>query len=373
LPDKRASHPATQACAPEFYYLAPPMVDLKFNYPSLAIEAEHISQWMRSAPDPKAWLGFPPVAGGDSIRTVARKWMNLDASVSDVVLANSGNHALTVTLDALNPSAGIITDAYTYPAFKHSATAKNIALHVAASDHEGLTVAGIEEAFSRTQANVVYLQPTIHNPTCAVMSLTRRRAIAEFVRANNMIMIEDDAYRFLHPAAPPAFLEILPSHTIHIHSLSKPFNPLLKTAFIALPHAEVNNFVNCIRLTSSGNSSMINAFTEYLIVNGIIDELMVQKRIHAQQLQERVLPELEGISIQTHPNSFHLWLQLKPGAKSSKVSAALGEAGILIPTGPDFETVSTGAGERHLRVALAAERNEEKLRKALRQIRQEVL
>ena len=183
---------------------------------------------MTTQPDPEQWLKFPPVAGSDSTRDIARKWMHLDDHVSDVVLANSGNHAITVILETLNPGvSGIITDAFTYPAFKHSALIRNISLHAAGSDSEGLTLAGIEEAYSRTGAKVLYLQPTIHNPTCTVMSLARRQSIADFVKAKDLTIFEDDAYRFLHPSPPPSFLELLPSHTIHVNSLSKPFNPLL--------------------------------------------------------------------------------------------------------------------------------------------------
>jgi DNA-binding transcriptional MocR family regulator len=347
------------------------VIDLKFNYPSLDEEAHHITQWMASRPSPSQWLKFPPVAGTDSTRAIARSWMKLDSAVSDVVLANSGNHAITVILDVLNPGpAGIITDAFTYPAFRHTATAKNIPLHAAVSDHEGLTVQGIEETWQRTRSRVLYLQPTIHNPTCAVMSLARRQSIAAFAKTNDVMIFEDDAYRFLHPSPPPSFLELLPSHTVHVNSLSKPFNPLLKTAFIALPHSFVNDITNSIRLTSSGNSSMMNTLAEYVITTGVVDKLVLMKSKHAHELQQRMLPELKGVSVQTHPHSFHLWLTLGKGISSTKVSAALGEKGILIPTGPDFETVTTNAGERHMRVALAAERNEETLASALRQLRE---
>jgi DNA-binding transcriptional MocR family regulator len=346
------------------------MVDLKFNYPSLAGESMHIKNWMATHPDASQWLRFPPVAGSDSTRSLAKKWMNIDTDISDLVLANSGNHAITIILETLDPAKGIITDPYTYPAFKHTSALKNILLHAAPSDHEGLTLKGIEEAYARTRANVLYLQPTIHNPTCTVMSLARRQSIADFVKANDMMIFEDDAYRFLHPSPPPSFLELLPSHTIHVNSLSKPFNPLLKTAFVALPHKYVDKITNCIRLSSSGNSSMMNAFAEYVITNGIVDDLIARKRTHAHELQQRMMPTLEGLTIQTHPHSFHLWIRLKEGVSSTKLSASLGEKGILIPTGPDFETAPTGEGEQYLRVALAAERDETVLSHALQQLRQ---
>jgi DNA-binding transcriptional MocR family regulator len=347
------------------------MIDLKFNYPSLVEEGTHIRNWMATQPVKESWLTFPPIAGADSTRAIAKKWMKLDTGVSDVVLANSGNHGITVILETLHPgTTGIITDPFTYPAFKHTASLKNIPLHAATSDQEGLTLKGIEETHERTRAKVLYLQPTIHNPTCTVMSLQRRQSIADFVKANGMMIFEDDAYRFLHSSPPPSFLELLPSHTIHLNSLSKPFNPLLKTAFIAVPHQYVNTITNSIRLTSSGNSGMINAFAEYVITTGIVDELIEKKRKHAQQLQLRVLQELQGLDIQTHPNSFHLWMRLKKNISSTRVSESLGEKGILIPTGQDFETVPTGEGQRYLRVALAAERDEKILGNALRQLKE---
>ena len=74
---------------------------------------------------------------------------------------------------------------------------------------------------------------------------------------------------------------------------------------------------------------------------------------------------LGGIDYQTYHTSFHLWLTLPNGINSSVVSKTLGEKNIMIPSGTDFETVNTGIGENHIRVALAAERNPDRLEQAL--------
>jgi DNA-binding transcriptional MocR family regulator len=204
---------------------------------------------------------------------------------------------------------------------------------------------------------------------CTVMSLARRKAVVDFVVKNNLTIIEDDAYRFLHPAAPPSFLDLAPTHTMHIESLSKPFNPLLKITFLALPKAFVNDMANMIRLTSSGSSTLLMAFAEHVIHSGILDELIRKKQSHAVMVKREVASILEELSYITHENSFHLWLTLPRKVKSADVSNSLGQAGILIPTGNDFETAESGAGSHHIRVALAAERNLTKLRGALMELR----
>ncbi|KAL6762781.1 pyridoxal phosphate-dependent transferase [Haematococcus lacustris] len=55
----------------------------------------------------------------------------------------------------------------------------------------------------RRPPSVVYLIPTGHNPTAITMPLARRQALYQVCRAHRLLIIEDDAYAWLHWGPPP--------------------------------------------------------------------------------------------------------------------------------------------------------------------------
>ena len=173
------------------------MIDLKFNYPSIPEEAS-LLQDLWTEMDITEALRFPPYQGHPKLIGAARRYFDLERSSSnDIVICNSGNHSLTSVLTALRLSHdSVITEPFLYAAFKAIARNLQFRLFPASFDSQGITPEGIEENYSKTKAKLIYIQPTIHNPTCAVMPLERRRRIADFCKKNGIIIIEDDVYIF---------------------------------------------------------------------------------------------------------------------------------------------------------------------------------
>ncbi len=72
-----------------------------------------------------------------------------------------------------------------------------------AMDEQGVLPDARVSACRQYRPKAVYLTPTIHNPTTATMPPARRAEIAELVRANDLLLFEDDAYGMLEPGAKP--------------------------------------------------------------------------------------------------------------------------------------------------------------------------
>lgn len=349
--------------------MANSIVDLKFNYPSIEKEAQVISEYFKSQADSiHSKLFFPPYQGNESSLVIARRWLGAPDD-SKIVLCNSGNHALICILDALRTSInGIITDKFVYPTFKHISKINGLEVYSARGDEYGPTIEGIEETRRRTGANVLYLQPTIHNPTCYTMSHERRTKIAGFAKENNLVIIEDDAYRFLHENPPPSFLEILPTNTFHIYSLSKPFNPLIKTTYLAHPSEWTNRLIDMIRVTSSGCSNLLTGLADYVIESGNLSSIITAKRIYAKDLQRKIRPLLKSLKYQTHESCFHLWLALPQHLTSEQIIQSLQEEGIGASPGTDFETEGSNEGQKYIRISLSAEKDWDTLERSIRTV-----
>lgn len=350
-------------------------VDLKFNYPSIEQEDQLLHEYFASLlhRDTASLRSFPPYQGHREVLDAAAEWLGLTrgpyGKTVDVVACNSGNHALACILQALrNGHTTIITEPFTYPAFKTIASHNGYTLVPCDFDEHGVTVEGLEKAIDQTKSKIIYLQPTIQNPTCVVMPLQRRQAIAALAKEKELLIIEDDAYRFLCKTPPPAFLELLPENTFHIYSLSKPFTPLIKTALLTVPNRFHSVVVDSIRITSSGVSALLGDLSVFLFKTKKLHEVMEAKQDLAERLQQSVRRILQGLSYQTYPTSFHLWLKLPAHLNADNVVAALAKEGIMAPSGTDFCVGDVAPGTRFMRIALGAEKNPQRLEGALQKV-----
>src|SRR5205085_1562946 len=95
------------------------------------------------------------------------------------------------------------------------------ALKGVATDREGMRPDVLDRAAVETGARVVFVQPTIHNPTCTTMSEARRREIVAVARRRNLLIVEDDVYGLLPERRPPPIAALAPERTIYITSGSK--------------------------------------------------------------------------------------------------------------------------------------------------------
>ncbi|MDQ3064272.1 MAG: PLP-dependent aminotransferase family protein [Acidobacteriota bacterium] len=347
------------------------MIDLKLNYPSVEREVFILREYLKdlSNRDSTHLFSFPPYRGVEETLETAANWLNLTPEISNIVLCNSANHALSCVLGALRPNrTTVLAEPFTYPAFKTLAFRYGYQLRSCNFDDDGLTLEGVEEAVAETNGKLLYLQPTIHNPTCAVMPVERRRQIADFAQSKDLLLIEDDAYRFLHPNPPPSFLDLIPERTIHIASLSKPFNSLVKTAFLAVPAHLTDAIVDWVRTTSSGNSSLLGDFANYILRENILREIINVKQASALERQKIAKKVFERYSYHTYPSCFHLWVNLPENIKASQIASQAAAENVSISSGTDFALDALEEGERFIRLSLGAEREVYKLEEGLQKV-----
>jgi len=347
----------------------PAMINLRFNYPLTGQEFTLLQSFAAERLRPE-WLDVSPAhaaTAGESevLGKALRITGHLMEGTTRVVTCSSGNSAIYNCLWSLAKEVETIgMEESTYQGMLYAAGALGLRVEPLACDQEGLLPDAVEEA-ARSGLRVLYLQPTIHNPTTRTMGPERRKALCGLARRYGLLLIEDDAYRFLHPAPPPAFIELLPEQTIHIYSLSKPFSQAARLCYLLHPKDRITDIDTALTTTGSGASLFARAFGQHLLESGAIDELSRSKQEQARSLQQRLQPELEALRINTVPTSFHGWIPLPEGKDSVNLLEAAREEGLLV-TG-EHECIPAGKGS-HIRIALSVERDEVRLRGALRQL-----
>lgn len=342
------------------------VIDLRHNYPLLDEQAVVLNHYVQHMGEElQQLLRLPPWSGEAEDRDVAATWLKTVTPDQEVLICSSGNHALSVLLLALKlPGKVIVTEDFTYSGFKALAALLNVQLVACPTDENGIIPEALRDLCKKHDVSALFLQPTIHNPTCITMPLHRRQEVARLVEIHNFPIIEDDACRFLHEAPPLRFFDLTPTKTFYVSSLAKSFSPALKVTYLAVPRQFQQEVENAIRLTSSGASSFLARIASAMIADGKIDEIICRKRQDARRRQAFVRDILHGAKWNSHPTSYHAWLHLPQSMSADVLRDEMNESGVKVSSGTEFASTAID-GDKSIRFSIGAEHDDEKLKRGL--------
>ncbi|MCK3843195.1 PLP-dependent aminotransferase family protein [Pseudomonas sp. W15Feb34] len=339
--------------------VAPGLLDLNFNYPSLPGQAELLRTALRQlalSGDLEALLRYQPHAGRVHERAaMARHLLNrgLTVAAEQVLVVSGAQHGLAVTLmTLLKPGDVIAVDALTYPGFK--ALAETLHLEIVAIP---VTTAGpdldhLHSLCRQRPVRAVYSMPTLHNPLGWVLSLEQRKRLVAIARQHNLMIVEDGAYAFLAEDAPAPLAALAPERTVYVGGLSKNVAAGLRIGFIAAPSAWVSRLERTIMATTWSVPGVMSAIAVAWLEDGTVAQLEAQKRADAQARQALAAQVLTGVRYVSHPSSYFLWLPLAEEARADQVAMTLQREGICVSTAEPF---AVSAQVPHaLRVALGS-------------------
>ncbi len=142
----------------------------------------------------------------------------------------------------------------------------------------------------------------------------------------------------------------------------------MKTAFLAIPTRLTDRIVDWVRTTSSGNSSLLGDFANYILQENLLQEVINAKQALALERQKIAENVFERHSYRTYPPCFHLWLKLPENIKASQIAAQAHAENVSISIGADFALDALEMGERFIRLSLGAEREVRKLEEGLQKV-----
>ncbi len=190
--------------------LASPGIDLSMNLPPQPANARFDSRLAHTLGEIRAGAGFAAyfalsAAGRHGERAPDRGRLDGPSTCTNVpadrVLLAPGTQPALYALLAVHTQPGdtLLTECLTYPGIKAAAAAAGVTVVGLAMDAEGVIPSALDRAARAHAAKLVYLMPTIHNPTTITMPEERRRRVADVIRKRGLMLIEDDPYSFLAP------------------------------------------------------------------------------------------------------------------------------------------------------------------------------
>jgi DNA-binding transcriptional MocR family regulator len=349
-----------------------PLIDLGQNVPNAVGDARSLGSILRELAADERLIGellqYQPVAGQRSHREAGARWlarMGCGGEPESVLVTQGAQHALACVLRAvLRPGDTVFAEALSYPGIIALARQLRLNLVGIEIDNEGLIPAALDRASELLNPRALFCVPTLHNPTTATMSDTRRRAIAEIAARRNIVVIEDLVPAAMLAQQPQPLASLLPEHGIVISSFSKAVAPGMRIGYVHAPPEWVGKIVAVIRSDCWMAAPLGAEIATRWIERGEIDRLIALQRDRIHEQHVIAASELAGIPYHTGSASAHLWMPLAEPWRGAEFASALRQAGVLVKPGDSF-VIGRGSAPHAVRISMSGARNPGLLREGL--------
>jgi DNA-binding transcriptional MocR family regulator len=314
-------------------------------------------------------LGYPPDGGSAEHREAGARWVaraRVGASADQVLVSNGSQHGMTAVLAALlRPGDLVVTEALTYPGMKALATLLHLRIQGLPIDAEGLRADAFEDACRSGAVRALYVVPTLHNPTSAIMGDARRREIARIAQAHGVTIVEDDVHGVLPETAPAPIFTHAPEITCYLTGLAKSVAPGLRIGYVVAPPALVTRLAAGIRATTWMAAPLMAEIASRWVMDGTAARLLDAKRAEATARQEIAARVLAHFRLDTHPQAYHLWLHLPDPWRSETFADEARRLGVAVTPAQAF-LVGRGTAPHAVRVCLGPAPDRQTLEDGLR-------
>jgi DNA-binding transcriptional MocR family regulator len=313
-------------------------------------------------------LDYPAAGGNPDDRAAGAEWIaraGVIAGAEEVLLCTGSQHGLTVVLATLlGPGDLLLAEELTYAGLKPVAGLLHFDLQGLPIDREGLLPDALAEACRRGGAKALYLIPTLHNPTTALMPESRRFEIVAIAREYGLAIVEDDVHGLLPEARPRPIAALAPERTYYLTSTSKTLAPGLRIAYVKAPPAMVGRLAGSLRATTWAITPLTAAIASAWIRDGTADALVEARRAEARARQALARERLAHACCDAHPEAYYLWLRLSEPWRGDDFVAEARGRGVAL-TGADAFAVGRGPAPHALRLCTGAARSREALCRGL--------
>jgi DNA-binding transcriptional MocR family regulator len=328
-----------------------PLIDLSMNIPSQPSEVDfrkifpHGIAGVLGSARGLLNLHYQESTGAEPDRLAAAGWLapRIEGVTPDRVVVTSGaQSALFAVCELLLQRGDVVAaGAMTYPGLKAVAIQKGLVLEPLAMDAEGIIPEAFEKACRDRAPKVLYVIPSIDNPTTATLPEARRRALAALARKHGVTIIEDDPYAPLRPSRTVAMAELAADTTWHIATLSKCATPALRVAYVVAPSAtKALRLAGVLRATILMAPPLMSALVSRWIAEGALDEIAKSIRVENAARQKLAAAIFGHVGFAADPHGHHLWLPLPAHWRAADFAEHADRAGVSIVPSSAFATVA---------------------------------
>lgn len=326
-------------------------IDLSMNIPVLAPASSRFPAALHAAsrrPDLNDVLFLSGHAGLEAHRCIYARWLTEQHGVTPInwerlVVCSGAQHAMSLAVRHLTkPGDTMLVEEATFFGMRTIAQAAGIRLHGVALDEDGICLDALEAAVEETGARLLYIQPTLQNPTARTMPARRRRAMAHLCRSLGLTVIESDVYGALAleahrsigvPAPPEPLVNLLPGQSWFVCSASKGTAPGLRIGFLLCPDAAAVDAISFqMRAECFSPPALPSVIAAQWIADGtartILSEIAIES---ARRLILAGTLIGDAADRPSFPTSLHVWLPMDELRAERVLNTALRNGVTLTP------------------------------------------
>ena len=363
------------------YVMAPkveltPILDLSMNTPPPPdgmdfgdLLKQGLAQVLMRA-DNELLMTYHLGGGSDADRQAGARWlapMFGHPDARQVVVCPGAQAAIAALILALtNPGDVVLAEPTTYPGLRAAATQFGRQVIAVEADKHGMVPEMLENACRRHKPGLVYLNPTLQNPTATTIPERRRKALAGIAKRSNVRIIEDDPYWRLADAPPPPIATFAPEQVIYISTLSKCLTPGLRVAFVLVRDpGERERFLVALRSFALMTAPLTAALATQWILDGSADALMEgvskEARLRHRMARDILAGRYSGLG-----DGLHVWIELPAYWSASQLARAAEGEGIAVTPAEAFATGS--ASVNAIRISLGSIKDRGRLQAGLQRL-----
>lgn len=299
------------------------IIDLGLGYPDLATFPTDLLNLCVLDRSPalltRALSYGPPGGEPDLVDAAFESVLSDEARIGSTLVTNGSMEAIDLVLRAVAERGQVlVSEDPTFPGLLPAAAAVGLDVVGVESDFDGINPDALQAALRGLRADGrdiagLYLMPTAANPTGCCSSEERRRIVTDLAVENDLLVIEDDAYRAITFIDPPRSLHTMcPARVVHIRSFSKVLCPGFRLAITVGPPDVIE------RMTALKPVGGTAPFTSPLVADLLrrldypqhlarLREVYGERRDKALAAVRRVMPDAE---VAEPAGGFFLWVTL---------------------------------------------------------------
>ena len=249
--------------------------------------------------EPGAALQYGATEGYNPLREQLAAFMTAkgakEVAADNLIVTTGSQQALDLLGKTLiSPGDKVIVEGPTFLATIQCFRLYGAELISAPIDGNGVKTDELEKLIAEHQPKFVYLIPTFGNPSGAMLSLERRKAVLEMAVKHKTLIVEDDPYGDLYfgDAPPPSLLNLSASVPgsrellVHCGSLSKVLSPGLRVGWMMGPAELLAKATMCKQFSDAHTSTFAQATAaQYLKAGRMPATLANVRKVYAERAQ----------------------------------------------------------------------------------------
>jgi DNA-binding transcriptional MocR family regulator len=287
-------------------------------------------------------------------------------------LPTLGAHAASMAVISAVSSPGdyIVFEHLTYSQVTRSAELIGRRAALVGSDEDGVIPDDFERLCAQLHPKIMFVMPTVQNPTGSTMPEYRRREIAAIARKYSVWLIEDDIYGALSDDMTPLLISFAPERTFLIGGLSKSVSAGVRGGWVACPPHLTQRVRTAHKMVTGGTPFLLKELSARIVLNGLATE--IRQRCIAENCARLDIARqiLAGHQFVSRENIPFIWLSLPEPWLSGTFKKAAYQEGVMVDDEDEFRAGRTNHTYHRIRIGISAEHEREAVARGIHIIRQ---